>query len=231
MNKVRKLKAEEIECRIAQCFDGKCTALLYKTARVDRLILDETYEGLWQNDFKVIDGKMYGGIGIYNTDLKEWMWRWDCGTESLSEAEKGQASDCFKRAGFKWGIGIELYSAPQIWLNIPTKRNEKGKFEPIDKYCKYTVSEISYNESGNISDLKIIDSKGNEVFSTKKRYTKQAAPETNKDFDIIAGLDGISDMKNLELYYFENKEKAADIKAFNAAVIRRKEYLKRTKNG
>ena len=122
----RKLKPNEIECRVAQVTAKGCTLLLYKTARVDRAILDEQYGNLWQNDFKVIDGKMYGGIGIYDKDLQQWLWRWDCGVESNTEAEKGQASDCFKRAGFKWGIGIELYSAPFIFILEPTEKNDKG---------------------------------------------------------------------------------------------------------
>ena len=121
---IRPLKADEIECRVAQVTSKGCSLLLYKTARVDRAILDETYGDLWQNDFKVIDGKMYGGIGIYHKELKEWLWRWDCGVESNTEAEKGQASDCFKRAGFKWGIGIELYSAPFIWISAETAKDE-----------------------------------------------------------------------------------------------------------
>ena len=73
------------------------------------------------------DGKMYGGIGIYDSELKEWLWRWDCGTESNTEQEKGQASDCFKRAGFKWGIGVELYTAPFIWASVKTEKDEERK--------------------------------------------------------------------------------------------------------
>ena len=74
---MRRLKADEIECRVAQVTAKGCSLLLYKTARVDRAILDEAFGQHWQNDFKVIDGKMYGGIGIYDEDLKEWLWRWD----------------------------------------------------------------------------------------------------------------------------------------------------------
>lgn len=106
---MRRLKADEIECRVAQVTSKGCSLLLYKTARTDATILTDNYGELWQNDFKVIDGKMYGGIGVWNKDLNQWIWRWDCGVESNTEAEKGQASDCFKRAGFKFLIGQELY--------------------------------------------------------------------------------------------------------------------------
>lgn len=166
MIKFRKLKEDEIECRVGQITEKGCTILLYKTARVDRAILDETYGNLWQNDFKVINGKMYGSIGIYNTELKEWIWRWDCGTESNTEADKGEASDCFKRAGFKWGIGVELYSAPFIFVKIETcKIADKWKIK--DKYISFSVKEISYEEN-KIKNLVIVDNNGNIVFSNKK---------------------------------------------------------------
>lgn len=167
---IRKLKADEIECRVAQVMEKGCTLLLYKTARVDRAILTEVYGELWQNDFKTIDGKMYGGIAVYNKDLKEWLWRWDCGTESQTEAEKGQASDCFKRAGFKWGIGIELYSAPFIFVNVPTIK-DGTKYKLVNKFQKFEVKEIEY--SGNeISNLVIIDDKKNIVYQMNKPINK-----------------------------------------------------------
>lgn len=171
---IRKLKADEIECRVAQVLEKGCTLLLYKTARVDRAILTEVYGDLWQNDFKVIDGKMYGGIAVYNKDLKDWLWRWDCGTESQTEAEKGQASDCFKRAGFKWGIGIELYSAPFIFVNVPTVK-DGTKYRLVNKFQKFEVKEIEY--SGNeISNLVIIDDKKNVVYQQNK-FVKKPEPE------------------------------------------------------
>ena len=244
MANIRKLKAEEIECRISQCFENKCTALLYKTARVDRAILDEVYGSMnWQNDFKLIDGKMYGGIAVcYDNDGKrEWVWKWDCGTESNTEAEKGQASDCFKRAGFKWGIGIELYSAPQIWLNIPTKKNDKGKWEPVNKYEKYDVDYVAYDSNGNIEKLKIKNSKGEILFNyvanvgntIKPKPVKSAADELfppeqeaeNSDIDIYIGINGVSDLKNLEMYYKSNRDKVKDISAFNRAVNKQKDFI------
>lgn len=172
MTTIRKLTADEIEVRIQSIVkDRGSILLLYKTARVDRAILNETFGELWQNDFKVIDGKMYGGIGIYNKELKEWIWRWDCGSESNTEAEKGQASDCFKRAGFKWGIGVELYTAPFIWV------------KSTDKNEKYDVKHIAYNHDG-ISELVITDKKGNTVYTLHaKAPAKQErqAPASQKE--------------------------------------------------
>lgn len=146
--KFRFLEADEIECRVAQCSDKGVQLLLYKTARTDAALLDEVYPDAWQNDFKVIDGKMYGGIGIKVNS--EWLWRWDCGTESNMEAEKGEASDAFKRAGFKWGIGAELYTSPFIWVKA-----ENCKIENRKCYDRFKVQGIDYDENGRISFLAI----------------------------------------------------------------------------
>lgn len=212
----RTLKANEIECRVAQVSAKGCSLLLYKTARVDRAILTETYGELWQNDFKTIDGKMYGGIGIYNKDLKEWLWRWDCGTESNTEAEKGQASDCFKRAGFKWGIGIELYSAPFIWVNAETEQYN-GKYKLKDKFAKFDVKNIGYDDNRNINKLVITDNKGNTVYELGKYIAPKETTTTetiNNDLDIFEGLKACADLENLKLFYEQNYKKVSDKKAF-----------------
>lgn len=174
---MRKLKADEIECRVAQVTAKGCSLLLYKTARVDRAILDEEFGQMsWQNDFKVVDGKMYGGIGIYSNDLKEWIWKWDCGTESNTEAEKGQASDCFKRAGFKWGIGVELYTAPFIFIQCETVK-DGNKYKLVNPYIKYQVQEIGYADNGDINRLKIIDDKKNVVYELGKHFAPKIKEE------------------------------------------------------
>ena len=209
----RELKAEEIECRVAQVSAKGCSLLLYKTARVDRAILTETYGNRWQNDFKTIDGKMYGGIGVYDTELKEWLWRWDCGTESNTEAEKGQASDCFKRAGFKWGIGVELYSAPFIWINCETEQYN-GKFKLKDRFAKFDVKTIGYDANRNINKLVITDNKGNTVYELGK-FIKQPEP-INNDTDIFEGLKACGDLNSLKTYYQKHYNQVIDKKGFEA---------------
>ena len=207
--KIRKLTAQEIECRVATVTAKGCSLLLYKTARVDRAILDELFGDLWQNDFKLIDGKMYGGIGIYNKELQQWLWRWDCGTESNTEAEKGQASDCFKRAGFKC-IGIELYSAPFIWLNIETEKNINGKYQLKNKYAKFTVKSIDYDSNGTISDLLITDNANKVVYKFPPDKTIKRDP----DIDIIEGLKATDNSANAERYYNQYKEHVNNLEEF-----------------
>lgn len=136
---MRPLRADEIDIRVGQvrgdknkptqdgkAYQGKATFLLYKNARVDMTILDEEFNGRWQRDHKEIKGNLFCGIGIYSEHICDWIWKWDCGTESNTEAEKGEASDSFKRAGFCWGIGRELYTAPKISLPCPVVPNGNG---------------------------------------------------------------------------------------------------------
>ena len=213
---MRKLRADEIECRVAQVSSKGCSLLLYKTARVDRAILDEEFGTMnWQNDFKVIDGKMYGYISVYDNDKKEWVTKSDCGTESNTEAEKGQASDCFKRAGFKWGIGVELYTAPFIWLNVGTVKDEfaskkagKDVYKLTDKFAKYAVKSIDYNNDC-ISDLVIMDDKGNTVYSMGKKDNNFTQKKIN-DSSIYISLAKLTDLDLIKNFYEENKDKVND---------------------
>ena len=234
--KIRKLLPEEIECRVAQVTAKGCSLLLYKTARTDRTILDETYGDLWQNDFKVIDGKMYGGIGIYNKELSGWLWRWDCGTESNTEAEKGQASDAFKRAGFKWGIGVELYTAPFIWCNVDTVKDEfaskkagKDIYKLTNKFAKFYVKNIAYNDAGAISDLTIVDDDGKVIFKLGKKANKPQAKITKDELAIYTTLYKIDDVEAVKSYYELNKENVIDREKFHKECENQIKGIKRIK--
>lgn len=114
------LKAEEIDFRIQSINKkGLAVILAYKDARVDMNRLDAVYgPEYWQRKHHVIDGNLYCSIGIYNKEIKEWVWKEDVGVESYTEKEKGQASDSFKRAGFNIGIGRELYDYPLILIQL-----------------------------------------------------------------------------------------------------------------
>lgn len=127
---MRALKADEIEVRAGQIGNGYASMLLYKNARVDMAILDEEYTPYgWQCDYKELKGNMYCGIAVIDPIGGDWVWKWDCGTESNTEKEKGEASDAFKRAGFRWGIGRELYTSPRIYLDVATDEIDRGKYK------------------------------------------------------------------------------------------------------
>ncbi|HEC32777.1 MAG TPA: hypothetical protein ENI63_00775 [Candidatus Kaiserbacteria bacterium] len=83
--------------------------IAYIDARDAMDLLDEVCSPEnWQSDFKEVNGRLFAGIGI-NID-GNWVWKWDTGSESNIEKEKGEVSDGFKRAGVKWGVGRFLYS-------------------------------------------------------------------------------------------------------------------------
>lgn len=132
----RDLTAEDIEVRVQSAKANGVILLLYKNARVDMNILDETVGApFWQREHYECKGNLFCRVGIKvrkdEKDGGEWVWKADCGTESNTEAQKGEASDSFKRACFNWGIGRELYTAPFIWINKGdceiTEKNYNGK--------------------------------------------------------------------------------------------------------
>ena len=192
---MRTLKKDEISVKVKQVNEKGCLLLLYKTARVDAQILDETF-GVsgWVNDFKEIKGNLFCGIGVKQED-GSFLWRWDCGVESATEAEKGEASDAFKRAGFKWGIGKELYTAPFIWVNVATVANKKGGYELKDRFTKFKVADIEYTD-GKISRLTIVNHKGEVMFSTDKNKQPKPvkAPEPDKPQKSVT--ERVEDFKN-----------------------------------
>jgi len=111
------LKIQEVDFRIQSINKGGyATILAYKDARVDMRRLDEVCGVNWQDRYELIDGQLFCSIGIKVKE--EWIWRQDVGTESYTEKQKGRASDAFKRAGFRWGIGRELYDYPRIKVKL-----------------------------------------------------------------------------------------------------------------
>lgn len=173
MTQIRLLTAREIECRVAQIAKNGSglSLLLYKDARCDMAILDETFGSMnWQRHHSRDNANCI--ISIWDNEKKQWIDKEDTGTESNTEAEKGLASDSFKRAGVNVGIGRELYTAPFIWVNngpdceIKKKENGNG----YDCKMRFEVSEIGYNEHREINRLVIINSKTHNVvyrFGTK----------------------------------------------------------------
>lgn len=154
----RRLKASEIDVRVATVKEDGVSVLLYKDARVDQNILDETF-GIfgWKRSHQEIGGRLYCTVSIKNLDTGEWISKQDVGTESYTEKEKGQASDSFKRACFNFGIGRELYTAPFIWIpksNVNIKDNGNKKYTTYDRF---EVKSIDYDEDGNIISLEIVN--------------------------------------------------------------------------
>ena len=179
----RLLEADEIECRVGAGGNNNatwCTLLLYKDARVDQRLLDEQVGPFyWQCEYREINGRLYCSISIFNKDTGNWVSKEDVGTESNTEKEKGQASDAFKRAGFKWGIGRELYTAPLVMINLtPNDYRTDGRLK-----TRFTVTYIAYDDNRKIKDLEVVDDKGNiryKMVDGKAQRITQPQPQQPK---------------------------------------------------
>jgi hypothetical protein len=183
---IRLLKANEIECRIGRMNDKGIALLLYKDARADMKILDEVFgfDG-WEREHQLIDGKLFCTVRVWSEKRNCWISKQDVGTESMTEKEKGQASDSFKRAGFNWNIGRELYTAPFIWIKLDASEVNTRNGKP-STYTKFLVKEIGYNEHREINKLVISDEKGKVRYSmggTAK--VEQPKPKESDEDDLI----------------------------------------------
>lgn len=196
--KFRSLRADEIECKIKSINTRSIMLLLYKDARVDQRMLDEVVGAEnWQRSHEVINGNLYCNVGIRierDHGFGEWVWKQDVGTESYTEAEKGQASDAFKRACFNWGIGRELYTSPQIWVSVNDCNVKDGKC--YDKFvCTHLVV-----EAGRITEL--------EIYNNNTRKQVFAYKEKRDSIAVAVDVD-------------KQKIKPADIKAIKVEIAKR----------
>ncbi len=188
--KFRDLRSNEIECRVGNVKDGKgFSLLLYKTARADMQVLDETLGAYnWQCKYYQVKNTMLCTISIWDNEKKQWIEKCDGGDDDFNaEKVKGECSDAFKRASFRVGIGRKLYESPFIWISESSDNN---------KYSKYEVTEIAYNET-SVVKLVIINSKTKQVVFSYGVCSKSASnePKATKE----QGLDNKQNVSMKEI--------------------------------
>lgn len=185
MKEIPLLTANDVECRIKKITNEGAALLLYKTARVDMRILDEVYGSMnWQRHHEVVNGNLFCTISVWDENKSQWVSKQDVGTESNAEAEKGQASDAFKRAGFAWGIGRELYDAPFIWIS--------GK---VSKYDRFHVTDIQYDrEKQAFTRLTICDDKGKERYRLGTKTDRPQKKESTEGDRRQKGVAAIAEL-------------------------------------
>ena len=169
------LTADEIECRIGSTKQpkgedkGGVSLLLYKDARCDMTRLDKTVGAMnWQRSHSRDNANCT--VSIWDDEKKIWVSKEDTGVASRTEAEKGLASDSFKRACVNWGIGRELYTSPFIWISGDP---DKLKWE------RFKVKAIGYDENRNVNALTIVDKRNKVVFQMGK--IEEVEPDTPDD--------------------------------------------------
>ena len=166
---IRLLRADEIECRVGTINERGLSLLLYKDARVDQKILDESF-GMygWERTHQSIEGNLYCTVRIWDSEKSQWIEKQDVGTTSYTEKEKGQASDAFKRACVNVGIGRELYTAPFIWIPS-SKANIQKRDNRYTTSERFQVREISYNEMREIAAITIVNDRGVVVYEYQEK--------------------------------------------------------------
>ena len=188
--KFRDLKADEIECRVAQVSrEGKgFSLLLYKDSRVDMNVLDETVGAMnWQRSHTRENANCI--VSIWDEEKKVWVSKEDTGTESNTEALKGLASDSFKRSCFCWGIGRELYTAPFIWVKDGDPKKDRFAVESITIENKRITALVIKNEKtgdivytfGKTSAKKTTPKKTTEPKAEAPKTVAKTAPEEKKE--------------------------------------------------
>ena len=184
----RTLKANEIECRVGNTSKDNGVVkgfflLLYKNARVDQTILDETVGQFnWKCHYYQVKNTMVCSVAIWNEDRQEWVSKDNGGDDDFNaEQVKAELSDSFKRAGFGLGIGRELYYSPKIWIESKGENTTSAR---------YSVKVIEYDKNKRITNLAIINDKTKEVVFLYGKGAKvvenaENEPKTPKENDLL----------------------------------------------
>lgn len=186
MDEIRLLGKEDIDVRVAQTLAGgnkvRVVLLLYKDARVDMKVLDELFTPMgWKRTHKLIGDRLYCQVEVWDAEKKEWICKEDVGVESNTEAEKGQASDSFKRACVNWGIGRELYTAPKIYVELNDNEYTKDQNNRIKVWATFSVKSIDYDtKTRAITSLEIQDRFGNVRYTMNAPAAQPASKESSQ---------------------------------------------------
>ena len=198
----RTLTANEIECRVGNVAKSGSGffLLLYKNARVDQCILDETVGQFnWQCKYYQVKNTMVCSVGIYNEERNEWLFKDNGGDDDTqTEQVKAELSDSFKRACFNWGIGRELYYSPKIWVNQDGENDAKDH---------YSVKVIEYDAKKRITNLAIVNDR-----------TKKVVFRYGKDTKVVESADLTPKNDNVDLNEPKGSIEPNDLKIIQAYV-------------
>lgn len=182
---IRLLEPHEIKMRVQSITrNKKAICLLYTDARVVMDILDEAFGPTnWQRKHKMIGDTLYSIVEVWDSEKGMWVSKEDVGTESNTEATKGEASDSFKRSAVNWGVARELYTSPMIMVNLENNEytEENGRLKA--PYFSLKVTDIEVNEKGEISYLVLKDRSGRVRFTSGTKGAKVAAIAVHGDDD------------------------------------------------
>lgn len=167
------LTAKDVELRVQSQGSTWVNLLVYKDARCDMRILDDTFGPLnWKREHQVVNDNLFCTVSVWDDEKKQWVSKQDVGKPSKAESEKGEASDAFKRACFCWGIGRELYAAPTLFISTTDADMKNGKLK-----TQFSVAEMEYDkEQREFKTFVVVDDKNMVRFAIrnfKKEFIKE----------------------------------------------------------
>ena len=219
MKEFRTLTADEIEVRVGSVSKGKASLLLYKDARCDMAILDETVGPLnWQRHHSRDNANCI--VSIWDDEKKQWIEKEDTGTESNTEREKGLASDSFKRACVNLGIGRELYTSPRITINCETVPDgNRHKLKNPWQFYGCRVASIEYDDKRQIKQLSIVKD-GKVIYSFPGgKGAQSVAPPPLNDAELREKITALAEMKKISMDSIVQMSAFDSFDAFNRAEL------------
>ncbi len=206
------LPDNEIELRVGNIFkygdQHACIMLAYKTARADARRLDDVVGPMdWQKKYyQDAKGNTVCSIDVWDSTKKQWVTKEDVGEDNIQGC-KGTYSDAFKRAGFAWGIGRELYELPVLFVNLTneevTSANGKYKQSSKLKIQKWSFSRIM---KGSSMTVLLTDEKGSVRFkdvsdldernSVKKYMNTNTEDKFYNDISVCNNIDDLNELLN-----------------------------------
>jgi len=143
----------------------------------------------WSDEYYEVAGNTYCKVGIVMPD-GSMLWKSDCGVESNTDKEKGQASDAFKRACVKWGIGRFLYNLGMEYVPASEVKRDNNWPYPIDEQGKqiWDLTEYVNNKRSGTKPFKFEKTNvgiGNPNQASDKLNVVSTAPamQPNTSFD------------------------------------------------
>lgn len=135
----------------------KGMALAYIDARDVMERLDEVVgPGCWQNEYTHASKDGY----ICRIGIKidgEWIWKANGAGETQVEAEKGAASDAFKRAAVLWGIGQYLYSLDSPWVELDEfKRIVKTEYAKLEEVHDKAIQGVEWGHRSAVNAYRVL---------------------------------------------------------------------------
>lgn len=183
------LKAADVEVRVGNVNANGAYLLLYKTARVDTKRLNEVFGSGWQCSYERDGDNLVCTISVYDKELQQWVKRCNVGTKSYTEETKGEYSDALKRAGTVWGIGLELYNTPNLFMFCTT--NQENKRYKIADYAntKLNIARCRYSQEYGFEYIQIVNNDGADVVNYALDYSK------NRLLEIVWNMNDVVKLK------------------------------------